>query len=889
MEIDDLKDSLEKAQSELFSDAAEKGRGSSGSQVSESDKQMSEPRDSMARASESGTSEENAQSILRSKDVAPGSSSGAGRQSSSGAHASGTGVSSSGKSGGATTGDQPATTMPLQFASLSQLLENDSTTDVGDAKLIRNTIQRAEQLAYDQAEKLQKDLKKQKDKARKAEKERDELKKLLAGKDVKVRLEEEEKDAIDSKAKQAMTEAAANALKQEELGKALELEAQKKLERNLMLESQAKLIDQVLHDVQNSDVGMGYVTAERKLKELKEQSAMRLSMLGLRGPEESATFGEQTPLPGRNATLGAPVVTKKVIASKPLSSLQSIDEDFDDEMERSSEDLQEGWQASECSLSEGGDDYAGSAQSSEGRTRKGSSVWSSGMTDLALEAMNRTESMEEKQKLLLGKDSAQVTLLLLREELEAEKTNKSAKASLAVENEEQAVQIEILQEKLEQVELYEALQAEKKEEIKSELVGEILENSRQKLVTKKVKEVNATQVEEKANEVERITEDYQEQLNRAMETLRIANMRVQDLKHELEQTSRRHEREVQDLKEQLKYAKKNGAQSPADVIDQPDDQVEDVPHLKKVIKELREDISVLSNKLEALGTGNKIEVEELLLQQTAELKERDRKSAYKLDCLRQELNEQVKEEQRILEGEREPRPRAATPTPVTRRATASACMAGIQSLVAQVGDLILPGEEGEDEAEVPSFQIQDFCWALLSGTLDTVVLACNISDMTIAKVSLEAFSQLGAELAGQPLLSLLCRAEESTLVRRNIIQKRCEMKDCEWNPNGFCINPMGVFAMAGEKKITAKLVAVHTRPEPENHKDEGLFMILIPTKSETRRSRMSAQPQRRLGHEAFGGSEYDVTASDSISMVGKSQQAYGVSSSGSLQYPRMSG
>eukprot|EP00440_Ansanella_granifera_P025437 gb/GFBE01027625.1/.p1 GENE.gb/GFBE01027625.1/~~gb/GFBE01027625.1/.p1 ORF type:complete len:907 (+),score=277.78 gb/GFBE01027625.1/:1-2721(+) len=776
-------------------------------------------------------------------------------------HSGSKGGSSHGPTGIGGSSQVPSTLQGNSSSGISSI--EDPTLLADKVSNLRNVINKAEEnlqqgvekvkeMKNDAIEKLQKDLAKAKRWARRAEEQRDQLEEVLAGKKAVV---EQEEAAQAHKAQ--VTEVVKEELMEEEIKKqeaqeVAEEEKKKKEARFEMLEAQVKQAKDALKAVKavaeevaesddpNAKTSVVAQEAQKQLNNVHAMARMRLEMCGLKfdsegyAIQEPASSSRQREMgtlgvtPSKMAMKGIPAPRTGGLTAQFLNAIEE-EEDMDDES-RSMDQRSRFGADSECVSSDHGDQP------------EVKSPWATaGITDKA----------------------ARAKVNVLKTELEKERAAKSAikkeKMDLKVEASEQQAQIERLKEKLDWVAEMEEHETWKKQELKSELMGEMLEKSKQKAeLTMQIVQKETTIIN-KAQEEQVEMSDLQERLNYSQEQLRIANQRIEDLKYELNNVMTRHDNEINDLRDQLEFQKAGSSSNGADSAGGEENMRNKILEYRKLVGELQEEISTLQDKLEANNVQHSIQLDELKHEYEADRIENERKHKHGMEALKSEMEARPSAARPSTEAALQPQAQQAA------RRNETSCNDYIGKLMQALTFNFEGGDRGGSGEQVKAHSVQEVIWELLSNVLNFVVISCNPSTLTIRKVSLKAFEVLGEGLPGKLLFTLLSKSSEGVFARRVIINHYVSRTDEAARAPGCTWHEVGVFEFqGGAKRFYARMIAVHLEPETEHEaaQEENVYIILIAPKSK------KGVAIRTGSRSASSVASADITPSDSISMIG---------------------
>eukprot|EP00931_Biecheleriopsis_adriatica_P078597 TRINITY_DN5202_c0_g1_i3.p1 TRINITY_DN5202_c0_g1~~TRINITY_DN5202_c0_g1_i3.p1 ORF type:complete len:696 (-),score=184.11 TRINITY_DN5202_c0_g1_i3:28-2016(-) len=641
---------------------------------------------------------------------------------------------------------------------------------------------------------------------------------MVAGKETMVEEEEAVKTQKEAITREVKSELLREKVKKQEAELEADHQRKEKEKRFQMLEAQVQQAKDALHKVKQASLNQeNYIAdvaevVDKQLQSVNDMSRIRLEMCGLHQGDVSAgpdaNVNERAVTLARMGVVSSRASKDTRAGSSSLNCIQEEDDDFPDDS--SQLDAQ-----SRFAESEDPDQVSISGSSMEN-----TKVWASGVTD-------RYTSQENL-----------ATAMVLEKELEKER---SAKQSLKKENIELKVQQDELQQhmnnlmrKLQWTAQEEYEEAKQQDQLKSELLQEAMQSSKDMLRLNK-------EIILQEDDMRVDAQEMAERFSVVSEQLRVASMRITDLKQELEREADRHSQEIRDLQAQLDDEIK--ARDPDSL--QTANKLEDY---RRLLEEMRKELQTVNDKLHAAEVDHRIQISEIHTTHKAEFLQSEQKYAHATEALRSEVKHEAVDRRQDDERTKQ----------AGQRAASLGLMEDCFGRAFEMLQPILKVGSGQT-SQGPPFCLQELLWQLLSDVVNTVVISCDPSTLQIQKVSLKAFELLGQGLPGKLLFSLLAKEQESLFVRRTILNHtvmrtdRAEESGCTWHEVGtFMLN-----------KLRAKMIALHVAAEPAYEKDMAVYVVLLPARSSTGIKNQMSHASRSASRASS-----DICPNDSVSMIG---------------------
>eukprot|EP00930_Biecheleria_cincta_P034258 TRINITY_DN2368_c0_g1_i2.p1 TRINITY_DN2368_c0_g1~~TRINITY_DN2368_c0_g1_i2.p1 ORF type:complete len:891 (-),score=230.98 TRINITY_DN2368_c0_g1_i2:262-2934(-) len=683
---------------------------------------------------------------------------------------------------------------------------------------INHKVDKVIRLKEKEVAELKRELEKTRQWALRMQRERDKLEAQTAGKHVLL----EHQEVMQRQAQAVAKEAKAEVFEAEVAKQEAELAGQKeRADKDASLELLRCQIGQAKDALQKVKyvAQEGYTSAEiidkvdQQLQNVEEMSNFRLNLCGISKEGRPApNLSMPNKLPGRQGPK----------ARNIAAQLQSIDEDdlANIEIDDVNFDNQSRVAQSICVSSDAG-------EADMFRTLD------VGGNDLQARAtLSVLENMLQKERAVKGD---------IRQE----------KVDLAIEAAEQQEQIEMLRKKVSYYIECEYAEARTKDELKSELVGEMIDNSKTQALLIERDAKLADKVVEENLTIERM----EEQVALSKETLRLANLRIEDLKVELEHCTLRYEKQIARLEREVQEA-----QGCAGATDGNEDGTlsASLSYYKNLVDELQEELALTKDKLMAVQVENQIRFDEQKNQYDADAAEAVCKHKYDMEVLK---TEHLKADHRTS-TDSSAQPQIPERTSASRvigdkfESLFQACFQGVDNLA---GAFL-----GQLDDQQPGKSCAELLWSLLSTTLNLVVMSCSTSTLVVQQMSLEAFKLLGEGLPGGMIFQRMNSSTQAAMARRTIISRNVAkttdiMSWCE----------LGSFEFTGptNKTFQAKMLAVDFALEHARDIEDVLYIILLP---EVNRTMNLGSAKGLTSATRSVQSEDDINASDSVSVSGGS-------------------
>lgn len=676
-------------------------------------------------------------------------------------------------------------------------------------EVFEHKVEKVAKLKEKEVFKLMQELETTKKWAFSVQRERDELEAQAAGMHALLKQKEVAKVQSQEVAKAAKAEVIEAQVKQEAADIRVEKERSDKKGRLDLLESQIAQAKDALGRVKTV-AQEGYsneaviAKVNQQLQNVEEEANFRLNLCGISMEGRAASsLGMASKIAGRQAPK----------ARNSSLALQCIDEDDPDELdlEDANFDTQSRVAQSICVSSDAG--------------------------ELTTPTLDVGADMERNAK-----------VVVLEKELEKERhakgEDKQEKVDLKIAAAEQQAEIEILRKKVSYYIESEYAEARTKDEMRSELMGELIDNSKtQALLIDKDAQIANRAAEEVVN-----LDMMEERVALSKESLRIANLRIEDLKVELSHTSLRYEKQISLLERELQEAR---AGIGAAGVDE-DAASSSLLYYKNLVEELQGELALTRDKLNATQVDSQIRFEEQKTLYDAETLDAQCKHKYHMEVL---MTEHLRTDRSPQQPDSSS---VAQNSPKSMGDTFDSLFQGCFQGVDTFASKFL----GNIEERISAKSNRELLWELMATQLNLVVVSCSCSTLTVHQMSLEAFKLLGEGLPGEMIFQRMNSSSQAAMARRTVISRSVAKTTelIEWYELGSF-----EFTGATNKMFLAKMLALNFAHSPIHTGEDLVFIILLPdvTPNMSLGSAKGVSSRTRSSH-----SEDDVSASDSVSVSG---------------------
>jgi len=358
----------------------------------------------------------------------------------------------------------------------------------------------------------------------------------------------------------------------------------------------------------------------------------------------------------------------------------------------------------------------------------------------------------------------------------------------------------------------------------------------------------------------------------------MAESRVEEFKRAMTLLERQHNEIVADLKQQLLVFNGGAGTSRGDdgsdcTGASPGDELED---LRQQLRGSVEERNVLANSLEWKEVQWKSKVENLEMQQTAEIAdikrqgEKEKEAAVRLEAELAEVRQQLEEVQAAARAQAE---LVKAQPPASPALATGSWLAVLRCPVRN-----LPGGQTPSSADGVAY-CQDVCWRILNSIQGITALICTLRDYKVVEATRTACMTWGsAALFGQSVLTLVNGPSRAAWLRK-AFQMHQNIADTQnEGVPGFVVRDLGCeeFTTKTGQVFDSSVITAHLPAEPRCGKDAALLVIIEPQDSGARAppsSAPAAQPvarggDHRVGNQSSAHSEVStVDPSDSASNI----------------------
>lgn len=387
--------------------------------------------------------------------------------------------------------------------------------------------------------------------------------------------------------------------------------------------------------------------------------------------------------------------------------------------------------------------------------------------------------------------------------------------------------------------------------------------------------------------LEEASAEMNEELHRMHEAKRIGDLRLEDMKRELESTNRRYETKLADLGAKLGKHEPGGASAAASTSSSAPSELGAV---REQLQAVVEDQNVMAHTLEWKEVLWKAKLEHLELENRQQASDLKHQHGEHVAQLQRKLNEQQAEfKQRELQWEQEKKEleeRAAARPALSVAAIARGwleqlrCPSRVHSLmsrdVAQQLGVAAGWQTSKSSSSGPDVvHCQEVCWQVLNSVHGTTALLCDSPDLKIQQASAQASATWGTQIVGSPVVSLLAAPASGAWLRRAILthQTLANMEGAAGDVAGFAIHALGrlAFREGSHSSFESSVTVAHLPAEPRLGRKASVIVIVEPVVDARAGGRRSGG-RSESGSFAHGDARQstvsdDIAPSDSASNI----------------------